>query len=277
MENLGSISADAAATTLRFERRLAHAPELVWAALTESERLGEWLAAAVVEPGQGGSIELDFGEGGKERGTITVWDPPRALAYEWEFTGEEPSHVRWQLASVDDGRATVLTLEHTRLSPGVAPDYGAGWHAHLDQLAAHLDGGSADWSSRFEELRPANADEGPDREDQLGLLRPPLRLGLLELRDARGRDEDALSTVVPANAEALRLLAEHLLDDSCAARLTRSLGLDTNSVAHVDRHGAPPSPRSSLSVAIAGAAHRRQIDRFCVTKATHRVSPASTT
>ena len=157
MEQLGSISADAGERTLRFERLLAHAPELVWAALTEPERLGEWLAAAVVEPGEGGSIELDFGEGGKERGTITLWDPPRALSYEWEFTGEEPSRVSWQLTSVDDGRATVLMLEHTRLAPDVAPDYGAGWHAHLDQLAAHLDGGTAEWSSRFEELRPAYA------------------------------------------------------------------------------------------------------------------------
>ena len=155
MEHLGSISADAGASTLRFERRLAHAPVLVWAALTEPDRLAEWLAAAVVEPGAGGSIELDFGEGGKERGRITVWDPPRALAYEWAFTGEVPSHVSWRLTAVDEGRATVLTLEHTRLAREVAPDYGAGWHAHLDQLAAHLDGGTADWSSRFEELRPA--------------------------------------------------------------------------------------------------------------------------
>jgi uncharacterized protein YndB with AHSA1/START domain len=156
-DELGTISADAAERTLRFERRLAHAPDVVWAALTEPERLAEWLAEAAVEPGEGGAIELDFGEGGKERGRITVWDPPRALEYDWELTGEEPSHVRWRLAAVDDGRATVLTLEHSRLAADVASDYGAGWHAHLDQLAAHLAGGSADWSSRFEELRPAYA------------------------------------------------------------------------------------------------------------------------
>jgi uncharacterized protein YndB with AHSA1/START domain len=154
-KELGRIEREGEMRTLRFERRLAHPAEEVWAALTEPARLAEWLAEALVEPGEGGSITLDFGEGGTEGGRITVWEPPRALAYEWNFVGESPSHVRWELTIADEGRATLLTLEHTLLEAESAPGYGAGWHAHLDQLAGHLEGRTPDWSGRYEELRPS--------------------------------------------------------------------------------------------------------------------------
>jgi uncharacterized protein YndB with AHSA1/START domain len=154
-ENLGRISVEDQARTIRFERRLGHPPETVWAALTEPLRLAEWLADAAVEPGEEGSIELDFGEGGTQKGRITVWDPPRALAYEWQFTGERPSLVRWELSELDDGRMTVLRLEHSLLPPEIAAGYGAGWHSHLDQLEGHLGGDVPDWADRYETLRPA--------------------------------------------------------------------------------------------------------------------------
>jgi uncharacterized protein YndB with AHSA1/START domain len=153
--DLGRITVEDDARTIRFERRLGHPAEAVWAALTEPRRLAEWLADAIVEPGEGGSIELDFGEGGKQRGRITVWEPPRALAYEWQFTGERASLVHWQLSELDDGRATVLTLEHSLLPPEIAAGYGAGWHSHLDQLEGHLGGDVPDWADRYEALRPA--------------------------------------------------------------------------------------------------------------------------
>jgi uncharacterized protein YndB with AHSA1/START domain len=154
MTDYGEISTDGATHTIRFERRLAFAPDEVWSALTEPARLGEWLTEALVVPGLGGEITLDFGEGGRESGQITVWDPPRSLAYEWHFAGEAPSHVHWRLTAVDDARATVLTLEHTRLGLEVSPGYGAGWHAHLDQLEGHLAGSVPDWDTLFGELRP---------------------------------------------------------------------------------------------------------------------------
>jgi uncharacterized protein YndB with AHSA1/START domain len=158
MNDLGTLTAEGTTRTLRYERVLSHPPTDVWAALTEPDRLGDWLAAAEVEPGPNGTISLDFGEGGIEKGRITVWDPPRALAYQWNFVGETPTHVSWELVPEDDGVATRLTLEHALLEPGVAPDYGAGWHAHLDGLAGHLSGAGSDWGTRFEELRPRYAE-----------------------------------------------------------------------------------------------------------------------
>jgi uncharacterized protein YndB with AHSA1/START domain len=158
MTRFGTITTEGETHTLRFERILQFAPEEVWAALTEPARLAEWLAPATVVPGAKGSVTLDFGEGGSETGSITVWDPPYAIAYEWNFVGETASHVRWELAAIGDGRATRLTLEHTRLGHDVAPGYGAGWHAHLDQLEGHLAGDMPDWSERFAQLQPRYAE-----------------------------------------------------------------------------------------------------------------------
>ena len=158
MNDFGTMTLHGTTRTLRFERVLDHPPTDVWSALTEPASLGEWLAAAEVEPGPEGTITLDFGEGGIEKCRITLWDPPRALAYEWNFLGEKPTHVSWELETVSDGAATRLTLEHTLLDAGVAPDYGAGWHAHLDQLAGHLAGDTPEWGDLFETLRPRYAE-----------------------------------------------------------------------------------------------------------------------
>jgi len=148
VSDFGTISAEGETRTLRFERTLDSEPEEVWAALTEPEQLGSWLARAEVEPGPEGSITLDFGDGGIERCRIETWDPPRVLAYQWNFVGEGPSRVRFELATSDAG--TILRLEHTLLDAASAPGYGAGWHAHLDQLAGHLDGVPASWDERFQ-------------------------------------------------------------------------------------------------------------------------------
>jgi uncharacterized protein YndB with AHSA1/START domain len=158
MNSFGTITVESGTHTLRFERLLEFTRQEVWAALTEPARLAEWLADAAVVPGPEGSVTLDFGDGGKESGRITAWDPPSVLAYEWNFVGEEPSHVRFELEAVGDGSATRLTLEHTRLAADISPNYGAGWHAHLDQLEGHLAGDVPDWGKLFTELQPQYAE-----------------------------------------------------------------------------------------------------------------------
>jgi len=71
--------------------------------------------------------------------TVTRWEPPRLLELVWDYTGEGPSRLRLELTGVDDG--TRLTLKHDQLGQTDDPvDYGAGWHAHLETLAADLTG-----------------------------------------------------------------------------------------------------------------------------------------
>jgi uncharacterized protein YndB with AHSA1/START domain len=140
---------------VRFERMLEATPEEVWEALTDPELLGRWLATAAVDLRVGGEIALRFGEDGSmEGGRILVLDPPRSLEYVWTFTGEPDSVVRFELTPAGPGR-TLLVLDHRLLSPGTAPGYGAGWHAHLDALEATLTGSeTGDWFARYEALRP---------------------------------------------------------------------------------------------------------------------------
>jgi hypothetical protein len=66
-----------------------------------------------------------------------------------------PSHVRFELEALDDGAATRLTLEHTLLAAEMTAGYGAGWHAHLDQLEGYLQGEAGPWRERFDALLPA--------------------------------------------------------------------------------------------------------------------------
>jgi uncharacterized protein YndB with AHSA1/START domain len=108
-----------------------------------------------IEPRTGGTARFDTGEE-TGTGTVTVWDPPRALAYSWPFSEDGEAHVAWSLEPIDDGAATRLVLEHTKLPVDWAAGYGSGWHAYIDRLAASLDGQDPpDWGERVAELQAA--------------------------------------------------------------------------------------------------------------------------
>src|SRR3954469_2142808 len=98
---------------LRFERRLAHPVDDVWAALTEPDRIVMWLAEAEVDLREGGSVVLrwlntdDEGNSAVMHATITELDPPRVIEYEGDIHGT----LRWELAP--DGDATVLRFSST--------------------------------------------------------------------------------------------------------------------------------------------------------------------
>ena len=70
--------------------------------------------------------------------------------------------MSFRLAAQDGG--TQLVLEHVRI-PADAVQYGAGWHVHLDCLAAHLSGagqrvdgcGDADFLAAYQALEPRYA------------------------------------------------------------------------------------------------------------------------
>jgi uncharacterized protein YndB with AHSA1/START domain len=133
---------------LRFERRLAHPVERVWAALTEPAELVGWLAEAEVDLVEGGRVELHWlnsdeeGNRAVSHGTITRLEPPRLLEYDSDIHGL----LRWELQEDGDG----CRLRLTNTTP--APDEHltkvlAGWHIHLDHLADALSGHPVDWSA----------------------------------------------------------------------------------------------------------------------------------
>jgi uncharacterized protein YndB with AHSA1/START domain len=122
-------SGDAQREVRRFERRLAHPPEKVWRALTESGELSHWFPADIHgAPEEGAPLRFVFrdGEEPNAEGTVTECDPPRVLSY---TMGDET--LRWELFPTKEGCVLVLTTETARTERG-----SAGFRACTTRLAA---------------------------------------------------------------------------------------------------------------------------------------------
>lgn len=161
--DVGALRNDEQRCAVRFERLYDFTPSELWSAITDPARLERWLAQAQVDPGAGGRVQLAFDEGETE-GRILTWDEPHVLEYEWRFTGEDESIVRFELHPQEYG--TLLVLDHRRLGRTAGTGYAAGWHAHLDALAGTIE--LEAWQQRFEELLPAYRTQA----DELGWNRP---------------------------------------------------------------------------------------------------------
>lgn len=154
MSDYGTLQQGVDRAIVRFERTIAAAIDTVWDLVATGDGLEQWLAPARVDLRKGGAMDIDFGEDGLAGGTITELDPPAVLEYHWQFPGEPDSMVRFELSETDDG-TTRLVLEHRLLPLDQCVGYGAGWHAHLDQLEAMATGGGpVDWDARFAALLP---------------------------------------------------------------------------------------------------------------------------
>ena len=123
-----------------FERSYQRPIEAVFAALTIPERLEAWLAAAQIEPRNGGAIVLNFADPRHEmRGEIRHFEPPTLFEFTWPEAGvATPSLVRFELARASSGCRLILT--QTFIAPGDCPEVAAGWHEHLEHLAIATDG-----------------------------------------------------------------------------------------------------------------------------------------
>ena len=120
---------------VRLTRHYRAAPEEVWAALTEPDSLGRWLAAPVeVDLRSGGSFRLRLSERETMDGRVRAVEPPRALELDWRRTGEDPSIIRFDLSPEREG--TMLVLEHRRIEARIGMRYAAVWERRLLQLDA---------------------------------------------------------------------------------------------------------------------------------------------
>ena len=159
----GTIETREGRHVLRYERRLGHPVDRVWAALTEPRELRGWLADAEVDLRPGGRVRLawlntdDQGNHAVATGTITALEPPRLL----EFDLTPHGLLRWDLRELDEGTALVLTVHADAPSDQIGLAL-AGWHIHLEHLADALDGRPVDWPSwdavhrpRWKEIRAA--------------------------------------------------------------------------------------------------------------------------
>jgi uncharacterized protein YndB with AHSA1/START domain len=131
---------------IRFERRIEHPVERVWAAITEPDEMIGWWGDADVELREGGRFDVRWlntdeeGNSAHMRATVTRLEPGRLLEVEGDIHGT----LRFELEPSGEG-ATTLRFSSTLDLPGeFRTKVLAGWHTHLDALARALGGGSVD-------------------------------------------------------------------------------------------------------------------------------------
>jgi uncharacterized protein YndB with AHSA1/START domain len=126
---------------LRYDRRLRHPVEKVWAALTDPARVEEWLARAEVELAEGGRVRLEWLNGDAvAEGRITRLEPPHVIEFDTDIHGR----LLWELQPEGDGTRLTLTVT-AELPDDYLASVRAGWHSHLDFLEDALDGRPVDW------------------------------------------------------------------------------------------------------------------------------------
>jgi uncharacterized protein YndB with AHSA1/START domain len=141
---------------VRIERLLPGPVERIWSYLTDTDKRRLWMASGAIELCNGGKTEHVFrnseiGAGepppakyashaGEARwgGRVTECRPPTLLAYTWNEGSDDPSEVRFELK--EHGDKVLLVVTHGQIAQrGLMTAFGAGWHTHLDILAALLD------------------------------------------------------------------------------------------------------------------------------------------
>jgi len=126
--------------TVTFNRKSKHSARRIWAAITDSREVAQWMDyPARIDLRVGGDWNIDFSsthQGGLP-GVIVRVEPEHVLTYVWGL-----SVVEWTLDDAPDGCS--YRFVHAGLADrGVDADeegLSAGWHDFLDQLDHHLDG-----------------------------------------------------------------------------------------------------------------------------------------
>jgi len=118
-------------------------------------------------------------------GTVTRWDPPKAVAFTWHpgYSADRASQVEVTFAAAGtapDGTAqTLVRLEHTGWEAFAEPaaaraEYDEGWPFVLGQYAEHVAGGSADEDSANEDsAKEDSAKEDRDGDTWVALMHRP--------------------------------------------------------------------------------------------------------
>lgn len=137
--DLGVLTKGDGFTEARLTRSFDHPHASVWAALTEPARLVEWLAPGEIAGAVGGPAKLNFVDSGIVIDSqVSAYEAPRLVEYSWSGPGEPLRPLRWEVEPQGEGSLLTLTLR-TPDGEDVARSC-AGWEAHLEMLAAALEG-----------------------------------------------------------------------------------------------------------------------------------------
>lgn len=135
---------------------IASTPEKVWQALTDNAFITQYFFGHTIQSEwkPGASLQFFRPDGAAaDHGKITVYNPPRALAYSFEMPGDKtkrskPTEVKFEILPMLGGVKLILT--HTNLTqldteknPFTLRGLNNGWPAILSNLKSVLESGKA--------------------------------------------------------------------------------------------------------------------------------------
>ena len=140
--------------TVRVQRVMPAAPDLVFDQWLDPESLEEWMCPrpvrvidVTVEPHVGGVVRIDVDDSGTRvliSGQFLTIDRPNLLRFTWansnwpDPTSESVVNVSFEPVGDDE---TLMSIEHSLLPPAEFESFDAGWTLTVEQLAAVLDAG----------------------------------------------------------------------------------------------------------------------------------------
>jgi uncharacterized protein YndB with AHSA1/START domain len=127
-------SSDERAPWVERETMVEGTPEEVWEALTEEDRLEEWMAPEVeLDLTEGGEIAVR--DGNDERaGTVETVEEHERFAFTWSRPGEGESFVEFTIEALPAG--TRVTVVETPIGPTAIA--AGGWGSRLARLGHFL-------------------------------------------------------------------------------------------------------------------------------------------
>ncbi|HEY6638105.1 MAG TPA: SRPBCC domain-containing protein [Solirubrobacterales bacterium] len=131
--------ADERAPWVERETLVEASPEEVWEALTDEDRLEEWLAPDVeLDPFEGGEISVRDGDD-ERHGTVETVEENERFAFTWSRPGEGESFVEFTIEALPGGsRLTVVETPTRSAAPNTAAGPTAiatgGWGPRLARL-----------------------------------------------------------------------------------------------------------------------------------------------
>jgi uncharacterized protein YndB with AHSA1/START domain len=128
-EEAPATQADEKAPWVERETLVEATPEEVWEALTDEDRLEEWMAPEVeLDPYEGGEISVRDGDDHRT-GTVETMEESERFAFTWSRPGEGESFVEFTIEALPGGSR--VTVVETPIGPTMAA---GGWGPRLGRL-----------------------------------------------------------------------------------------------------------------------------------------------
>jgi uncharacterized protein YndB with AHSA1/START domain len=149
----GSLRSEGDHGIIRVEDRYDTGIDDLWSALTEPARLARWVAEVHGDLQLDGTFHARFTSGWDGPGHVSICEPPQRLVL--TMGPEQGDQTVIEALLTPEGDRTYLVIEERGLPTDELAAHGAGWQAHLEDLASYLEGrDTGDWHTRWTQLIP---------------------------------------------------------------------------------------------------------------------------